>query len=92
MSMNHSDLVAAVAGKLEISGADAKRAVEAVFETVAGAMAAGEEVSISAFGKFKVKETAARTGRNPATGAEIQIAASRKPAFSAAKGLKDRVG
>lgn len=89
--MNNAELIAKVQGALGVSSADAKKAVDAVFEAVAGAAAAGEEVSVAGFGKFKVKDVPARTGRNPSTGAEIQIAASRKVSFAPAKALKDRL-
>ena len=71
--------------------ADAKKAVETVFDVIAGAAAKGDEVSVNGFGKFKVKESAAREGRNPSTGATITIAASKKLGFSAAKAIKDRL-
>ena len=90
--MNHSDLIADVAERLGVAKVDAKRVVEGVFESVAAELAKGGEVAVSNFGKFKVKDVPARTGRNPATGAEIQIAASRKASFAPAKPLKDRLG
>ena len=71
--------------------ADGKKTVDAVFAAIADAAAKGEEVSVNGFGKFKVKESAAREGRNPSTGATIQIAASKKLGFSAAKAVKDRL-
>ena len=67
----------------------AKAVVEAVFAAVTDAATKGDEVSIPGFGKFKVAAREARTGRNPATGATIEIAASKKLAFSPAKALKD---
>lgn len=89
--MNTSDLVDAVAGANQLSKADAKRVVDSVFEAIAVAAANGDEVSINGFGKFKVKASPAREGRNPATGAAMTIAASRKLGFSPAKAIKDKL-
>ena len=89
--MNSADIAQQIAEQHSMSKADAKSIVEAVFATVASAAESGDEVSISGFGKFKVKESAAREGRNPATGATIQIAASKKLGFTPAKALKDRL-
>jgi len=89
--MNHAELSDAVAASLDLSKADAKKAVDAVFAAITEAAAKGDEVSVNGFGKFKVKESAAREGRNPSTGATIQIAASKKLGFGAAKALKDRL-
>ena len=89
--MNTSELIDAVAAANSITKADAKKVVETVFEVIAGAAAKGDEVSVNGFGKFKVKESAAREGRNPSTGATIKIAASKKLGFSAAKAIKDRL-
>ena len=89
--MNHAELSDSVATSLGLSKAEGKNAVDAVFAAIAGAAAKGEEVSVNGFGKFKVKESAAREGRNPSTGATIQIAASKKLGFSAAKAVKDRL-
>lgn len=89
--MNTSELAEAVAAGHGLSKTDARKIVDAVFAAIADAAARGDEVSLNAFGKFKVKETAAREGRNPATGATIQIAASRKLTFAPAKAVKDKV-
>lgn len=89
--MNNADLADKIAGSQGLTKADAKKLVEAVFAAVTEAAAAGDEVSISGFGKFKVKESAAREGRNPASGETIQIAASKKLGFSAAKAVKDKL-
>ena len=89
--MNHGELSDGVAEQLEVSKADGRKAVDAVFAAIAAAAAKGEEISVNGFGKFKVKATPAREGRNPSTGAAIQIAASKKLAFSAAKAIKDRL-
>ncbi|WP_255532616.1 HU family DNA-binding protein [Paracoccus sp. IB05] len=84
-----NDIAAKVAEENGLTKAQAKSAVEAVFKAVTDAAIAGEETSIPGFGKFKVKETAEREGRNPATGATVTIAASKKLAFTPAKAVKD---
>lgn len=89
--MNNSELADQLAGSQDISKADARKLVDAVFAGIAAAAAAGEEVSLNGFGKFKVKASPAREGRNPATGASIQIAASRKLTFAPAKAVKDKL-
>lgn len=89
--MNHAELSDNVATSLGLSKAEGKKAVEAVFAAIADAAAKGEEVSVSGFGKFKVSTSAAREGRNPATGETMQIAAKTKLGFSAAKAVKDRL-
>lgn len=89
--MNHAELSDSVAAALGLSKADAKKAVDAVFAAISDAAAQGDEVSVNGFGKFKVKASPAREGRNPATGAAIQIAASKKLTFGAAKAVKDRL-
>jgi DNA-binding protein HU-beta len=89
--MNTAELADAVAASQGLTKADAKKLVDAVFVAIAEAAAKGEEISLNAFGKFKVKETPAREGRNPSTGATIQIAASRKLTFATAKAVKDKL-
>jgi DNA-binding protein HU-beta len=89
--MNNADLADALAASHNLTKADARKLVDAVFTTIADRAAKGEEVSLNGFGKFKVKDTPAREGRNPATGATIQIAAARKLTFAAAKAVKDKL-
>lgn len=89
--MNISELAKGVATSTGSSEADAKKAITAVFNQIADAAAEGDEVSIPGFGKFTVKDRPERQGRNPATGEAMTIAASRKIAFAAAKGLKDKL-
>jgi len=89
--MNTSDLADQISTAHGLTKADAKKVVDGVFAAIGDAAAAGDEVSIPGFGKFKVKDSPAREGRNPATGAAMQIAASRKLGFSAAKGIKDKL-
>ncbi len=89
--MNKSELINSVAESTEMSKKDATKAVEAVFQTIQDALSRGEKVSLIGFGNFEVRERAARKGRNPQTGEEIEIAASKVPAFKAGKALKDAV-
>jgi DNA-binding protein HU-beta len=88
--MNISDLVTYVADEDgKITKTQAKALVDSVFAAITSAAVKGEEVSLPGFGKFKVQNKPARTGRNPSTGAAIQIAASKKLVFQPAKALKD---
>ena len=89
--MNKAELIQAVVAKSGLSKKDAEAAVAAVIESVTDALKAGDKVSIVGFGTFAVKARAARTGKNPQTGEEIQIAACKVPAFAAGKALKDAV-
>ena len=89
--MNKSDLVDAVASRADMSKADAGRAVDAVLGSVGDALGHGDSVSLVGFGTFSVRHRAARMGRNPQTGATMQIAASKVPGFKAGKALKDKV-
>ena len=87
--MNKNDLVAVVADNAGLSKADAAKAVDAVVDGVTAALKAGDDVRLVGFGTFLVSRRAASTGRNPRTGATIQIPASNQPKFKAGKGLKD---
>ncbi|MEK1886836.1 MAG: HU family DNA-binding protein, partial [Phyllobacterium sp.] len=78
-----------IAGEHGLTKAEGKAVVEAVFAAIAAASASGSETSIAGFGKFKVRDTAEREARNPATGATIKVAAARKLTFAPAKALKD---
>jgi DNA-binding protein HU-beta len=89
--MNKSELISAVAEKSELSKKDATNAVEAVFDSITSALQNGDKVQLIGFGNFEVRERAARKGRNPQTGEEIEIAASKVPAFSPGKALKTAV-
>ena len=89
--MTKTDLIAQVAANTEMSKKDAERAVSAMFEALGKAMAEGEKITISGFGTFEGRERPDRKGRNPKTGAEITIEASKLPAFKAGKALKDAV-
>ncbi len=89
--MNTSELIEKIATENSLTKAAAKAIVDGVLKAIADAAAAGEEVNFAGFGKFKVKESPAREGRNPSTGGIVQIAAAKKVAFQPAKALKDRV-
>ena len=87
--MNKAELIDAVASSTDMSKAEAGRAVDAVLGSITDSLAAGTKVSIGGFGNFEVRDRSARMGRNPATGATIQIAASKGVGFKAGKALKD---
>ena len=87
--MNTAELADHIAGQHGMDKKQAKQVVEAVFAAVVETAVKGEEVSLAGFGKFKVASRDARQGRNPATGETIQIAASKKLAFTPAKQVKD---
>ena len=89
--MNHAELSDGVATALGTSKADGKKAVDAVFAAIAEAASKGDEVSVNGFGKFKVKESAAREGRNPSTGATIKVPAKTVVKFKVTKDLADAV-
>ncbi|HLS36379.1 MAG TPA: HU family DNA-binding protein [Bacillota bacterium] len=89
--MNKTDLVNAVAEQTEMSKKDAGKAVDAVFQTIMDSLSEGERVQIIGFGNFEVRDRKARKGRNPQTGEEIQIPATKVPAFKAGKALRDAV-
>jgi DNA-binding protein HU-beta len=85
--MNKSELIDAIASVTDLSKAEAGRALNATTEAITNAMAKGDSVQLTGFGSFVVRERAARTGRNPQTGATIQISASKVAAFKAGKAL-----
>lgn len=89
--MNKTQLIDVVANKTGLKKKDAEAAVVAVIESIEEALKSGEKVQLIGFGTFEVKERAARTGRNPATGEAIEIAASKYPAFSAGSALKAKL-
>lgn len=89
--MNKSELIDAIATASDLTKADAGRALDAVLDAVTTALKGGDQVTLVGFGTFLVKERAARTGRNPQTGKEISIAASKVPTFKPGKALKDAV-
>ena len=87
--MNKTDLIAAVAEKSSLSKKDAEKAINAFVATVTDSLKAGEKVQMVGFGVFEVRERPAHKGHNPMTGEEIEIAASKSPAFKAGKALKE---
>lgn len=89
--MNKTELVTRVAETTELTKKDATKAVDAILDAIADTLKAGDKVSLIGFGNFEVRERAARKGRNPQTGEEIEIAASKMPAFKPGKELKDSV-
>lgn len=89
--MNKSQLIDQIASDSNISKAAAGRVVDAFVASVTDSLSKGDDVALVGFGTFSVRERAARTGRNPQTGKEIQIAAAKVPAFRPGKGLKDAV-
>jgi DNA-binding protein HU-beta len=89
--MNNAELADRLATDHGLTKADARKYVDGVFTAIADAAGKGDEVSLSGFGKFKVKQSAAREGRNPSTGKTIQIAASKKLTFAPAKAVKDKL-
>jgi DNA-binding protein HU-beta len=90
--LNKADLVSSVAEKAEVTKKDSEKVTTAVFDVIEEALAKGDKVQLVGFGTFEVRDRAARTGRNPQTGEEIQIAATRVPAFRAGKALRDSIG
>ncbi|CAB1130109.1 non-specific DNA-binding protein HBsu [Candidatus Hydrogenisulfobacillus filiaventi] len=89
--MNKAELIADVAERAGMSKKDAERAVNAMVESIEQALTNGERVSLVGFGTFEVRTRAARVGRNPRTGASLEISSSKVPAFKAGKALKDSV-
>lgn len=89
--MNKTELVKAVSTQAELTQKDAAKAVDALFETISNTLAKEEKIQVIGFGTFEVRERSARKGRNPQTGEEIDIAASKAPAFKPGKELKEAV-
>jgi DNA-binding protein HU-beta len=89
--MTKNELAEKVAARTGLAASQARQVVEATIDVVSDELASGGEVALAGFGKFSVSHRAARTGRNPSTGATIQIAASKAAKFSAASALKKRL-
>lgn len=87
--MTKTELVKAIAAKAELTNAQSAKAVDAFIDALTDALKAGEKVSLVGFGTFEVKDVPAKEGINPATGAKIQIAASKKPVLKFGKAYKD---
>jgi len=91
LSMNKTELVAAIAEKAELSKKDSEKALKAFIDVVTEELKKGDKVQLVGFGTFEVSERAAREGRNPQTGKTMKIAACKAPKFKAGKALKDAV-
>jgi DNA-binding protein HU-beta len=89
--MNKADLITRVSEIAEISKKDSTAAVDEILDSIKEALKAGDKIQLIGFGNFEVRERAARKGRNPQTGEEIEIAASKMPAFSPGKGLREAI-
>lgn len=89
--MNKTELISDVAGKANMTKKDVEKVLSALFVSIEEALKNQEKVQLVGFGTFEVRDRKARTGRNPQTGEEIKIPASRVPAFKAGKTLKDAV-
>ena len=89
--MRKADLAGDVAGRASLTKAQAKSAVDAVFDIIRDALANGDTVSVTGFGTFATRSRSARTGRNPRTGESVAIAASKTPSFKAGKALRTRL-
>ena len=87
--MNKAELIAAMAEKANLSKKDAENALNAFVETVQDTVKNGDKIQLVGFGSFEVRERAARVGKNPQTGAEVQIPACKVPVFKAGKAFKD---
>ncbi|MDD3654107.1 MAG: HU family DNA-binding protein [Desulfotomaculaceae bacterium] len=89
--MNKAELISSVAEKTELTKKDSEKAVAAMLDTIGEALSKGDKVQLVGFGTFEIRERAARKGRNPQTGEEININAARVPVFKAGKALRDSV-
>jgi DNA-binding protein HU-beta len=89
--MKKTELVDAVATKSVLTKQDSKKAVDALFETISHMLAKGAKIQLVGFGTFEIRERAERTGRNPQTGEEMMILATKIPAFKPGKELKEAV-
>lgn len=89
--MNKTDLINRVSELSELSKKDATKAVEGVLDAISEALQNGDKVQLVGFGNFEIRERSARKGRNPQTGQEIDIPASKVPAFKPGKALKDGI-
>lgn len=89
--MNKSELIDAAASSADLPKADVQKALESVLDEITQAVKKGDKVALTGFGNFELRERAARTGRNPQTGEEMQVPASKSPAFKPGKAFKDAV-
>lgn len=91
MEVNKTELVSAVAEKANLTKKESERVINALFASIEEALSQGDKVQLVGFGTFEVRDREARKGRNPQTGEEIEIPATKVPAFKAGKALKDAV-
>lgn len=91
MEVNKTELVSAVAEKANLTKKESERVINALFASIEEALSKGDKVQLVGFGTFEVRDREARKGRNPQTGQEIEIPATKVPAFKAGKALKDAV-
>lgn len=89
--MNKSELIDAAASSSGLAKADVQKALDSVLDHITDAVKNGDKVALTGFGNFELRERAARTGRNPQTGEEMQVPASKSPAFKPGKAFKDAV-
>lgn len=89
--MNKAELISNVAEKTELTKKDSEKAVNAILEAIGAALGKGDKVQLVGFGTFEIRKRAARKGRNPQTGEEINIAAAKVPVFKAGKSLREAV-
>jgi DNA-binding protein HU-beta len=89
--MNKTELIDAAAASTGMTKTDVQHALDAIIETITDEVGRGNKVTLTGFGNFELRERAARTGRNPQTGEQIEVAASKAPAFKAGKAFKDAV-
>jgi Bacterial nucleoid DNA-binding protein len=89
--MTKADLIDKVAKDTKLTKKDSEQAIDAIVKAISGALAKGDKVTLVGFGSFDVRKRAARKGRNPQTGKEINIPAKKVPAFKAGKDLKEAV-
>jgi DNA-binding protein HU-beta len=89
--MNKAELISSVAEKTELTKKDSEKAVNAILEAIGAALGKGDKVQLVGFGTFEIRKRAARKGRNPQTGEEINIAAAKVPVFKAGKSLREAV-
>lgn len=89
--MNKTDLIQDVAGKTGLTKKDTEKTINALMDSIQGVLTKGDKLTLVGFGTFEVKSRTARTGRNPQTGAKINLPATKTPVFKAGKALKDAV-
>ncbi len=91
ITLNKSELIDAASDRVDLSKTDVSSALDAVLDSITDAVSRGDKVTLTGFGTFERRERSARTGRNPQTGEEMQISASKAPAFKAGKAFKEAV-